>query len=126
MPDESEGSTVATAAAAAILLTRDPYTDHRSNNETFFSEPDNASMAAVNATVVLLHPANYWGLSIVVLPLLTALGNVLVILSVTQEKVLQTSTNYLIVSLAVADLFVALFVMPWGIYLLVSVHTFIA
>ena len=36
-----------------------------------------------------------------------------------QEKVLQTSTNFLIVSLAVADLFVALFVMPWGIYLLV-------
>ena len=33
---------------------------------------------------------------------------------------LQTSTNFLIVSLAVADLFVALFVMPWGIYLLVS------
>ena len=36
-----------------------------------------------------------------------------------QEKVLRTSTNFLIVSLAVADLFVALFVMPWGIYLLV-------
>ena len=39
-----------------------------------------------------------------------------------QEKVLRTSTNFLIVSLAVADLFVALFVMPWGIYLLVRSH----
>ncbi|XP_059096643.1 D(2) dopamine receptor A-like [Tigriopus californicus] len=57
-----------------------------------------------------------------VIPIFTALGNVMVILSVTTEKALQTSTNYLIVSLAVADLLVALLVMPWAIYVLVHGH----
>ena len=42
------------------------------------------------------------------------------IASVIAEKGLQTSTNYLIVSLAVADFLVAILVMPWGIYALVS------
>ena len=38
------------------------------------------------------------------------------------EKSLQTSTNFIIVSLAVADLLVGLTVMPWGIYMSVSYH----
>lgn len=63
---------------------------------------------------------NYLALLMLVIPIFTALGNVMVILSVTTEKALQTSTNYLIVSLAVADLLVALLVMPWAIYVLVS------
>lgn len=66
---------------------------------------------------------NYWSLLLLVLPLSTALGNLLVIQSVWGEKVLRTSTNFLIVSLAVADLLVALLVMPWGIYVLVSCHS---
>ncbi|XP_034995417.1 D(2) dopamine receptor isoform X2 [Zootoca vivipara] len=44
-------------------------------------------------------------------------GNVLVCMAVSREKALQTTTNYLIVSLAVADLLVATLVMPWGVYL---------
>ena len=64
--------------------------------------------------------ANYWALLLLVLPLLTALGNLMVIASVAGEKALQTSTNFLIVSLAVADFLVAILVMPWGIYVLVS------
>ncbi|XP_044312279.1 D(2) dopamine receptor isoform X2 [Varanus komodoensis] len=44
-------------------------------------------------------------------------GNVLVCMAVSREKALQTTTNYLIVSLAVADLLVATLVMPWVVYL---------
>ena len=46
-------------------------------------------------------------------------GNVLVILSVCREKLLQNITNFFIVSLAVADLLVAGFVMPFSVYVLV-------
>ncbi|XP_036376525.1 D(3) dopamine receptor [Megalops cyprinoides] len=44
-------------------------------------------------------------------------GNVLVCLAVLRERALQTTTNYLVVSLAVADLLVASLVMPWAVYL---------
>lgn len=63
---------------------------------------------------------NFWALSLLVFPLLTLFGNVLVILSVARERSLQTATNYFIVSLAVADLLVAVVVMPFGVYYLVS------
>ncbi len=50
----------------------------------------NGTRSTFNTTSALLdYEPNYWGLLIAPLPLLTALGNVLVILSVTQEKILQ-------------------------------------
>ena len=63
---------------------------------------------------------NFFSLVTVFLPLIAVVGNWAVILSVKREKSLQTSTNFLIVSLAVADLLVGLIVMPWGIFALVS------
>ncbi|XP_033231655.1 5-hydroxytryptamine receptor 2B-like [Belonocnema kinseyi] len=63
---------------------------------------------------------NWWALILVVVPCLTLFGNVLVILAVTREKALQTVTNYFIVSLALADLLVAVLVMPFAVYVLVS------
>jgi 5-hydroxytryptamine receptor 2 len=42
------------------------------------------------------------------------LGNILVCLAVTLDKRLQNVTNYFLLSLAVADLLVSLFVMPLG------------
>ena len=66
----------------------------------------------------------HWGfLAFSVLPVLAILGNFLVIYSVIWEKSLQTSTNWLIVSLAFADFLVGLIVMPWGIYSLVRMSS---
>lgn len=48
-------------------------------------------------------------------------GNLLVCLSVFTEKALKTTTNYFIVSLAVADLMLAVLVLPLFVYSEVSV-----
>lgn len=63
---------------------------------------------------------SWWALILVIVPCLTLFGNVLVILAVVRERALQTVTNYFIVSLAVADLLVAVLVMPFAVYVLVS------
>ena len=59
---------------------------------------------------------NFWTLCLLLFPLLTVFGNVLVVLSVYREKALQTVTNYFIVSLAIADIMVAILVMPLSVY----------
>ncbi|VVD00270.1 unnamed protein product [Leptidea sinapis] len=88
-------------------------------NESLSDLFDNRTL---NDTLVQLRSVNYnlWALSLMVFPLLTLFGNVLVILSVVREKNLQTATNYFIVSLAVADLLVAVVVMPFGVYYLLN------
>ncbi|XP_017881762.1 dopamine D2-like receptor isoform X2 [Ceratina calcarata] len=63
---------------------------------------------------------SWWALILVIVPCLTLFGNVLVILAVVRERALQTVTNYFIVSLAVADLLVAVLVMPFAVYVLVN------
>ncbi|XP_031440114.1 dopamine receptor D2a [Clupea harengus] len=60
---------------------------------------------------------NYYALLLTLLIFVIIFGNVLVCMAVSREKALQTTTNYLIVSLAVADLLVATLVMPWVVYL---------
>lgn len=66
------------------------------------------------------HDPNYWAMILLVLCVFVVFGNVLVILSVCRERLLQNMTNFFIVSLAVADLLVAGFVMPFSVYVLVS------
>ena len=78
-----------------------------------------SSNISFNETLVEEYEANFMGLACSVLPIITLVGNGAVILAVQREKNLQNSTNFLIVSLAVADLLVGLIVMPWGIYALV-------
>ncbi|XP_009996534.1 PREDICTED: D(3) dopamine receptor [Chaetura pelagica] len=68
----------------------------------------------------LPHSHAYYALCYCVLILAIIFGNVLVCLAVLRERTLQTTTNYLVVSLAVADLLVATLVMPWGVYLEVT------
>ncbi|XP_067874836.1 D(2) dopamine receptor A-like [Heterodontus francisci] len=60
---------------------------------------------------------NYYAMLLTILIFVVVFGNVLVCMAVSREKALQTTTNYLIVSLAVADLLVATLVMPWVVYL---------
>lgn len=66
---------------------------------------------------------NYYAMLLTLLIFVIVFGNVLVCMAVSREKALQTTTNYLIVSLAVADLLVATLVMPWVVYLEVGLHS---
>ncbi|NXG71897.1 DRD3 protein, partial [Baryphthengus martii] len=68
----------------------------------------------------LPHSHDYYALCYSILILAIIFGNVLVCLAVLRERTLQTTTNYLVVSLAVADLLVATLVMPWMVYLEVT------
>lgn len=58
------------------------------------------------------NPVNWAALLILVVIIPTIGGNILVILAISLEKRLQYATNYFLMSLAVADLLVGLFVMP--------------
>lgn len=66
-------------------------------------------------------PYNFYAVLLVLLIFCVVFGNVLVCVAVSRERALQTTTNYLIVSLAVSDLLLATLVMPWGVYLEVCV-----
>ncbi|KAB0396210.1 hypothetical protein E2I00_007030, partial [Balaenoptera physalus] len=81
----------------------------------------NTTCAAENSTgASRARPHAYYALSYCVLILAIIFGNGLVCVAVLKERALQTTTNYLVVSLAVADLLVATLVMPWVVYLEVT------
>ncbi|XP_074220959.1 D(3) dopamine receptor [Camelus bactrianus] len=81
----------------------------------------NSTCAAENATgASRARPHAYYALSYCALILAIVFGNGLVCVAVLRERALQTTTNYLVVSLAVADLLVATLVMPWVVYLEVT------
>ena len=61
-------------------------------------------------------PFNYWALLLLIFPMFTLFGNILVVLAVYREKSLRTVTNYFIVSLAIADIMVAVLVMTLAIW----------
>ena len=62
------------------------------------------------------HANQYWALCLLLFPVFTIAGNILIVLSVFKEKSLKTITNYYVVSLAIADLIVAVAVMPFAVY----------
>ncbi|XP_037039796.1 dopamine D2-like receptor isoform X2 [Bradysia coprophila] len=91
------------------------------NNSVGFEFQTNCSIT--NSTCVTEGSTaqySYWALILLLFPILTLFGNVLVILSVCRERILQTATNYFIVSLALADLLVAVVVMPFAVYVLLN------
>ena len=60
-------------------------------------------------------PEVKWGLLALILVIVcTAIGNLLVCLAVCWDRRLQNMTNYFLMSLAIADLLVAIVVMPFG------------
>ncbi|KAL3076899.1 hypothetical protein niasHT_039679 [Heterodera trifolii] len=61
-----------------------------------------------------------YGFILVLIPTATLLGNGLVIVSVLRFKALHSAINFLILGLAIADLGVALFVMPYAVYVYVQ------
>ncbi|CAI2356938.1 unnamed protein product [Caenorhabditis sp. 36 PRJEB53466] len=78
-----------------------------------------AAVAAMELEDEMLQPEwAYLILSIV--PLVCILGNLMVVAAVWTTRSLQTPTNHLLVSLAMADLIVGAFVMPFSIYLSVN------
>ncbi|CAH0561134.1 unnamed protein product [Brassicogethes aeneus] len=102
-----------------IVLINDTYSVHKS--EVFnctISLNGTTYNTTCDAGVFVDVYRNYWALLLVLFPILTLFGNVLVILSVYRERTLQTATNYFIVSLALADLLVAVVVMPFAVYVL--------
>ncbi|XP_036350744.2 D(3) dopamine receptor [Ochotona princeps] len=81
----------------------------------------NSTCGAENSTGAnRVRPHAYYALSYCALILAIIFGNCLVCAAVLRERALQTTTNYLVVSLAVADLLVATLVMPWVVYLEVT------
>nr|QEX93857.1 dopamine receptor 2-1 [Sinonovacula constricta] len=62
----------------------------------------------------------YWSLCLLLFPLFTVFGNVLVVLSIYRERSLRHVTNYFICSLAVADILVAVVVMPPAVFVEVT------
>lgn len=85
-------------------------------NATFNSEPDGPQQPSgagyeVNWSNILLATV------LILIMLITAIGNLFVIVAILIERNLRTIGNYLVLSLAIADLLVALLVMPLaGIY----------
>lgn len=66
------------------------------------------------------HELNISGLFFLIIPTITVLGNSMVIIAVLRFKSLHSAINFLIFGLAVADLLVGLFVMPYAVYVHVS------
>ncbi|CAD5222418.1 unnamed protein product [Bursaphelenchus xylophilus] len=84
----------------------------RSRNINTFSK----IMDSSSAIVLPENPTKPLALFLAIIPILTIFGNVLVLLAVCLDKSLQTVTNFLIVSLAVSDLLVAICVMTFSVY----------
>lgn len=112
--------------AANMELERlfDSFSDECTNLDTSY-EP-NCSSNETGTTpfsgVIELPKANLWCLALVLLPAACIFGNFLVVVAVLNERSLKTSTNFLLVSLACADLLVGTLVMPFSVYLTVSIN----
>ena len=85
---------------------------------TVDSSHGNDSAGNFTATEAVTY--QYWAAFLGLFVLLTLFGNILVVLAVIKVRTLQSVTNYLILSLAIADIFVGALVMPLAVYVEVS------
>ena len=83
------------------------------------TQVDNSTSLPYN-NATLYYERHFWALGLVIIPVLTLFGNLLVIVSVIKIRSLHTAINCLILALAVADCMVAVFVMPFAVYIEVS------
>jgi hypothetical protein len=90
------------------------------NNPILPISIDPLSSLIPQSVTIETNSVNYWAFALIVFPIFTIFGNVLVVVSVYREKSLHTVTNYFVVSLAISDITVAAVVMPFAIYLEVS------
>ncbi|ESO06060.1 hypothetical protein HELRODRAFT_64552 [Helobdella robusta] len=90
------------------------------NNNIKYNFNNNFNNSINNATDQEDYNVNYGALFLLVFPFFTVFGNFLVCLSIWREKSLHTATNYFIFSLAVADIMVAILVMPLAVYVEVN------
>ncbi|TKR82387.1 hypothetical protein L596_016121 [Steinernema carpocapsae] len=84
-----------------------------------FEEVSQNLTELLEAADAKLHLEWYY-LILAVVPIACIVGNCLVVTAVWTTRSLQTPTNYLLVSLAMADLLVGTFVMPFSIYLSIN------
>ncbi|RTG90225.1 uncharacterized protein DC041_0006848 [Schistosoma bovis] len=75
-------------------------------------------------TYLLYIEKRYWCLCLMIFSIATLFGNSLVVLSVIRERSLRNATNWFIVSLAIADISLAILVMPLATWLEVSLIIF--
>jgi len=94
-------------------------------NYSYSIEPPNVTTSLPAGDDVTVD-VNLWTLLLLVFPVATVFGNALVCVSVWTERSLQTVTNYFIVSLAIADIMVAVLVMPLAVYVEVSLNYLVA
>ncbi|XP_076464478.1 5-hydroxytryptamine receptor 4-like [Babylonia areolata] len=111
-------TTTTTTTLSLLNFTVDAaWGSHGNNNDTIPSHCD-LVLQDTAAPPPEYGQAGIYGVTVilVLVPLLTILGNSVTILAVLTHRKLRTKTNAFIVSLATADLCVALLVMPFGIY----------
>lgn len=106
----------------SVLVTHDPSYSPISFPTSSSSSPSLTSSNCTSSPPASSPPYNFYAVLLVLLIFCVVFGNVLVCVAVSRERALQTTTNYLIVSLAVSDLLLATLVMPWGVYLEVCVR----
>nr|CAD2185445.1 unnamed protein product [Meloidogyne enterolobii] len=111
--NEGKSQNISSEVVAILPILPLPFEEEEEiilNNQTSL---ENNNLIEFTATVVDRNP---YALVLALVPVLTIFGNSMVILAVRKEKSLQSVTNYLIVSLASADLLVALCVMFFAVY----------
>jgi dopamine D2-like receptor len=122
--DTSSWNLIAAPPAATLVYNSNTY--HSISSSSITSNALNhpfltiSSLVSPQSVTIDTPSNNYWAFILIIFPLFTIFGNILVVISVYREKSLHTVTNYFVVSLAISDITVAAVVMPFAIYLEVS------